>query len=149
MALGHGCRVFQASLGSSPAHVPSARAHVTGGSGAARRSKAASLVSEVASSSYQPCIIPAVRRTERYGISGDYSARRHLHLEPRRSPFAILPRNKAGTRIPCCSKTLRRISTLMERSPNRAIRRPGMTLIFGLPRGQPTWCFVTARTRPG
>ena len=46
-------------------------------------------------------------------------------------------------------KTLRRISTLMERSPNRAIRRPGMTLIFGLPRGQPTWCFVTARTRPG
>jgi hypothetical protein len=24
--------------------------------------------------------------------------------EPRRSPFAISPRNKAGTRIPCCSK---------------------------------------------
>ena len=65
-------------------------------------------------------------------FSGDHSARRHMHLEIRGSPFAILPRNEAETRIPCSSKTLRRVSTLMERSPNQAIRRPAMRL-FGLP----------------
>jgi len=37
-------------------------------------------------------------------FSGDHSARRHMHLEIRGSPFAILPRNEAGTRIRCCSK---------------------------------------------
>jgi hypothetical protein len=46
-------------------------------------------------------------------FSGDHSARRHMHLEIRGSPFAILPRNEAETRIPCCSKTPRRVSTLM------------------------------------
>jgi hypothetical protein len=37
-----------------------------------------------------------------------------------------------------------------KRSPNQMIQRPcEATLILGLPRGRPTSCFVTARTRPG
>jgi hypothetical protein len=56
MALGHGCPTSRASLGSSPAHEPSVRAHATGGTCVVHRSKAAGLqVSELASSQYQPC----------------------------------------------------------------------------------------------
>src|SRR5271169_2147214 len=74
MALGHGCPAFRASLGSSPAHVPSARAHAKGGTCAVHRSKAASLqVSGVAASSYQPCTCGS--RNGNYGILGPGSLR--------------------------------------------------------------------------
>src|ERR1700758_612766 len=60
MALGDGCPASRAFLGSSQVRVPFARAHATGGTGAARRSKAASLQISVFDPSTQVCLDPAL-----------------------------------------------------------------------------------------
>src|SRR6516162_788071 len=55
-----------------------------------------------------------------------------------------------GSSQMCRSKTLRRVSTLMQEAAepgDSATCDP--TLIPGLPREQSTWCSVTGRTRPG
>ena len=55
----------------------------------------------------QPAMRRPILRTEFTEFSGDHSARQYMYLEIRGSPFAILSRNEAGTRISCCSKTPR------------------------------------------
>jgi hypothetical protein len=82
-------------------------------------------------------------------FSGDHSARRHMHLEIRGSPFAIFAPKGWNSDSLLFQNAPSRFDSHVKGRRNQVIRRPDATLIFELPRGQPTWCFVPARTRPG
>jgi hypothetical protein len=61
-------------------------------------------------------------------FSGDHSARRHMHLEIRGSPFAILPPNEPKLGFPVVPKRPVAFRLSCKRSPDQMIRRPAMRL---------------------
>src|SRR5882672_4935321 len=87
-----------------------------------------------------------IPRTEFMEFSGDHSAQRHMHLEIRGGPLCDFAPTRREPEFPVVPKRSVAFRLSYKSSPNQVIQRScEATLIFGLPRVRPTWCFVTAR----